>query len=171
MARDTSLDGILTALARSGLEAATVEALLAVACQLLAEHAAQSGSQQMAAERFAAFEATARDAYRRYPVVAGSSFHGGRPDLRPAMHFQSVSLLRNAGAYLPADLDRMTASGEVSPEWADGEAARLVVLLALAGIAVDAMAGGHLAAAAYRETMIGLVRRLGSVTMPHQRHP
>jgi hypothetical protein len=120
---------------------------------LRAQLAAPEALVDEARRALATLEAEARDAWRRYPAVAGSGFHSGPPDVRPLLLAWTVRHVREAGFYTPDELERLAEDGEGSRAWLGVEAFRLCAYLAALRAVLDRLLARALPATDYRTTV------------------
>lgn len=120
---------------------------------------------QEARSALAALEAEAVDAWGRYPLTVGSSFHCGPVDPRPLLLAWTVQQIYESGLYMPAELERMRAAGEVTDAWMALEALRLIAFVATLRTLTDGILRGFTASAVYVDSVNGLARRFNQLQL------
>lgn len=107
-----------------------------------------------ATRRFAALDAACAVAFQRFPAVGRSAFHGGHPDARAFQAYATISHLRTAGAYTPAELEAAASGADT---WLAREALRLIAILTAVRMLLQDLEAGALPPAQYQERVRDVV--------------
>ena len=142
---------------------------LALAAELLriprpADAAADAQALLARAEsEFERLAARAKAAFTVIPAGRAAGFHSAAPDLRAFVLYQAVSLLREAGAYLPAELRARLDGSERAAAWVAAESVRLLALLRCTDLEMDAVEGRRLRPGEFGDRLRELVRELAAI--------
>lgn len=115
--------------------------------------------------RYRELEDRARSAFRGGPVTASRlAFHGGSPELTPFLIYRIPGLIREAGAYTPAELRNLAAGS--SEAWLKGLLLRHLALVQGVWSAADALERGTIPPHAFPAIVAGTARVLNTLPAP-----
>jgi hypothetical protein len=127
--------------------------------------AGPDAARSAAGSAFAAIEFVVRGAYSRFPAVSGAGFHSGGADPRSQALYSTLTYVRRAGLYTPADLEQMEAAGKVTAAWAAAEYLRLALFVAALEVLVARLDSSAIAPGDYAGAVEELARRFGGLSV------